>query len=302
MSLNLYQRHRGFEPIMNNTYYDDHGNTIYTVHTPFSLSPHRTTTISKAIHDTASGGGSREASPSALARRITVADEPMGRSLIDTNSFLHTSDDEHAASLPGARIGGVAATTTVSPPPSMPRRRTIDHNFVYVAQIDWKVFRSSKIRFGTGQYSGLEIPVKDLFRKEGWGFWGRHRVFIGEDGQEYRWNFGRTHPQILVATFHQERLFSKNNTARLEIFPPGQHMIDEIFVTSTYIERLRRAKERIWMSATMDYIQMLSDDSMGIVQVEGTVDHRSTACGRFLVLFKEEKLRFRSDSNTYNHG
>ncbi|KAJ4471072.1 hypothetical protein C8J55DRAFT_435707 [Lentinula edodes] len=134
----------------------------------------------------------------------------------------------------------------------MPRRRTIDHNFIYVAQIDWKVFRSSKIRFGTGQRSGLEIPVKDLFRKEGWGFWGRHRVFTGEDGQEYRWNFGRTHPQLLlnnaskmlVATFHQERLFSKNNTARLEIFPPGQYMIDEIFVTFTYIERLHRAKER----------------------------------------------------------
>ncbi|KAJ3812074.1 hypothetical protein EV368DRAFT_44521, partial [Lentinula lateritia] len=144
-----------------------------------------------------------------------------------------------------------AATTTVSPPPPMPRRRTIVHNFIYVAQIDWKVFRSSKIRFGTGQYSGLEIPAKDLFRKEGWGFWGRHRVFIGEDGQEYRWNFGRDSSPgtyirlaILVATFHQERLFSKNNTARLEIFPPGQHMIDEILVTFTYIERLRRAKER----------------------------------------------------------
>ncbi|GAW03025.1 hypothetical protein LENED_004713 [Lentinula edodes] len=101
MSLNLYQRHRGFGPIMNNTYYDDHGDTIYTVHTPFSLSLHRTTTISKAIHDTAGGGGSREASTFALARRITVADEPMGGSLIDTNSFLHTSDDEHAVSLPG---------------------------------------------------------------------------------------------------------------------------------------------------------------------------------------------------------
>ncbi|KAH7880115.1 uncharacterized protein C8R40DRAFT_1166311 [Lentinula edodes] len=242
MSLNLYQRHRGFGPIMNNTYYDDHGDTIYTVHTPFSLSLHRTTTISKAIHDTAGGGGSREASTFALARRITVADEPMGGSLIDTNSFLHTSDDEHAVSLPGATIGDIVggsnsvATTPVSPPPTMPRPRTIDHNFIYVAQIDWKVFRR----------------LQDPFRKEGWGFWGPHRVFTGEDGQEYRWNFGRTHPQLvlndvskmLVATFHQERLFSKNNTARLEIFSPGQHMIDEIFVTFTYIERLRRAKER----------------------------------------------------------
>ncbi|KAJ3913445.1 hypothetical protein F5877DRAFT_17453, partial [Lentinula edodes] len=98
-----------------------------------------------------------------------------------------------------------------------------------------------------------------LFRKEGWGFWGRRRVFTGEDGQEYRWNLWEDSSpdsnlvlqlvlndasKMLVATFHQERLFSKNNTARLEIFPPGQHMIDEIFVTFTYIERLRRAKER----------------------------------------------------------
>ncbi|KAJ3869905.1 hypothetical protein EV359DRAFT_59510 [Lentinula novae-zelandiae] len=188
VSLNLYQRHRGFEPIMNNTYYDDHGNTIYTVHTPFSLSPHRTTTISKAIHDTASGGGSREASTFASARRITIADEPMGRPLIDTNSFLFLL-------LLQCRAEELSTTT------------------------------SSTSLKSTGRYS--EVPRSGS-------------------------NFGRTHPQLvlndaskmLVATFHQERLFSKNNTAHLEIFPPGQHMIDEIFVTFTYIERLRRAKER----------------------------------------------------------
>ncbi|KAJ3991801.1 hypothetical protein F5050DRAFT_1580780 [Lentinula boryana] len=263
MSLNLYQRHRNFEPIMNNTYEDDNGIAVYTVHTPFALSPHRTTTISRAFHDLPS---SRASSTPVLARRITVAVDEHRVSLSDSYRENRTSDDDHAAeSLPSIVISDdqrlrdndhrnspTASPNNVPSIPPMPRRRTVDHNFIYVAQIDWRIFRSSKIRFGTGLRSGREILVKDLFKKEGWGFWGRNRVFIGDDGEEYRWNFGRTHPQLisnntsktLIATFHQERLFLKPNRAYLEILPPGQHMVDEIFVTFMYVERLRKAKER----------------------------------------------------------
>ncbi|KAJ3837537.1 hypothetical protein EV361DRAFT_802554 [Lentinula raphanica] len=252
MSLNLYQRQRTFEPMMNNTYEDEHGNTAYTVHTPFAFSPHRTTTISRAIHDIQGSGPS---STPVLARRITITGNEQRLSFTDSHTEGQTLDDDpesldvhprnsHIATAPSYHSSSIPATMT--------RRRTADHNFIYVAQIDWKIFRSTRIRFGTGSRSGREILVKDLFNKEGWGFWGRHRVFTGDDGKAYRWNFGRTHPQLvlndhpdtLIATFHQERLFAKQNKAYLEIFPLGQHMVDEIFVTFIYVERLRKAKER----------------------------------------------------------
>ncbi|THU79387.1 hypothetical protein K435DRAFT_528486 [Dendrothele bispora CBS 962.96] len=39
----------------------------------------------------------------------------------------------------------------------------------HIAQIDWKVFKSSRLRFGDGK----EVLAKDFFRKETWGWYGR---------------------------------------------------------------------------------------------------------------------------------
>ncbi|KAE9393801.1 hypothetical protein BT96DRAFT_878908 [Gymnopus androsaceus JB14] len=121
-------------------------------------------------------------------------------------------------------------------------------NFVYIAQIDWRVF-DAKIRFGTGHYSGREMLAKELLRMEQLG---RHYAFTGQDGKEYRWHLPLTCTKLTsndtletpIATFHRGKLFSLKSRAYLEIFPEGLHMMDEILVTFIYIEQQRKeAKE-----------------------------------------------------------
>jgi len=227
MSLNLYQRHSNFENLINNTYCDDKGNTTYTIHTPSALS-NRTTTISKALHDSLSEPVSNEA----------------GTSLDDSSPPL---DGDNATSL----SSGTQHSST--PRPALPPNGTgTRSNFVYVAQIEWRITKDTKLRFGMGQYSGREMLVGKFFRKEGFGFWGRHRVFTGDDGKEYKWCLRRVRPELvlndgsntIVATFHPQRFFWGKDRARLEIFPQGQHMVDEIVVTFTYVERIRKVRQR----------------------------------------------------------
>ncbi|KAF5345048.1 hypothetical protein D9758_010441 [Tetrapyrgos nigripes] len=123
--------------------------------------------------------------------------------------------------------------------------------FKYIAQIDWRRVRSTKFRFGDGK----EVLSKDFFRRESWGWYGRHRVFKAlSDGAEYKWILGAWVPSLRtndasktpIAQFHRRRLglFSKKAPAYLEIYPQGEHMVDEIFTTFIYIEKIRKEKER----------------------------------------------------------
>ncbi|KIK64375.1 hypothetical protein GYMLUDRAFT_240926 [Collybiopsis luxurians FD-317 M1] len=63
MSLHLYQKQLWGEPILNNTWYDEKGITVYTCHTPLSVVPNRTTTISKSIRS----GDANDQSPEAAS-------------------------------------------------------------------------------------------------------------------------------------------------------------------------------------------------------------------------------------------
>ncbi|KAE9405830.1 hypothetical protein BT96DRAFT_988075 [Gymnopus androsaceus JB14] len=256
MSLKLYQRHpRSLEPILENTYLDVGGQTIYRVHTPFAPTPNRTTTISKTLYGSPIGIDHPPLSPSTI-RRVLPKDDNAAN--LASGSQRESVDDsgleiEPNASGEASNTAGHEATNPLATRKSRPTLDREGTNFTYLAQIDWRVFKSSKIRFGEGQYSyaGREVHVKDLFKKQGWGWWGRHRVFTGEDGNEYRWRLGRTRPELTlndalktpIATFHNQRLFSRQGCAYLEIFPQGQHMVDEIFVTFIYIERIRRVKQ-----------------------------------------------------------
>ncbi|KAJ4471085.1 hypothetical protein C8J55DRAFT_178152 [Lentinula edodes] len=208
-SLNLHQRRpHDIEAILENTYFDDNGNTIYTVHTPLKLFDSTSiTTISKVVHGHSDSDKARSLPPD--------------------------GDDKHPT--PSHEADGYRST------------------FEYIAQIEWKILESSKIRFGWGQHSGREVLVKDFLRKKGWGSGGRHRVFTAEDGKEYQWRLSSGHSELVsydalktrIATFHPLVMFnSKKNRARLEIFPPGLHMVDEIFVTFIYIEGLLEGKEK----------------------------------------------------------
>jgi hypothetical protein len=49
-----------------------------------------------------------------------------------------------------------------------------------------------------------------------------------------------------IAKFHRIKLGIFNKTkerAYLDVFPEGEHMVDEIFTTFIYIEKLRRQRE-----------------------------------------------------------
>jgi hypothetical protein len=48
-----------------------------------------------------------------------------------------------------------------------------------------------------------------------------------------------------VATFHRKHrgIFSDKRPASLEVFPPGEHMVDLILITFIYMEKLRKDSE-----------------------------------------------------------
>lgn len=172
MSLKLYQRHRNLEPTLENTYYDDTGRTIYMVHTPFAPTPNRTTTISKALFDSLPvepSSSTQEAPPTPTP---DLADEDVVTAGYESQ---HTSVDDFGPQ-PNPDEAGDHHSNIISSP-ELPRRDST--NFIYIAQIDWRFFKSSKIRFATGQYDGKEVQVKDLFRKQdlfktqAWGWMGR---------------------------------------------------------------------------------------------------------------------------------
>lgn len=55
--------------------------------------------------------------------------------------------------------------STSDPPVPHHSAGALSH-FIYVAQVEWKLFKSTKIRFGTGHHSGTEVLVKDFLKKE----------------------------------------------------------------------------------------------------------------------------------------
>ncbi|KAJ7700722.1 hypothetical protein B0H17DRAFT_1247280 [Mycena rosella] len=150
---------------------------------------------------------------------------------------------------------------------NIPRRRSLSpdgheveveegERFASLAHIDWHLLESSVIRF-----RGRELATRDFFRKVGWGWYGRHRVFTARDGREYKWILGalpeqlelNDDAQILVTRYLPKKLglLSKARKASLEVFPQFEHMLDEIMITFVYIERLRKTKERAARSPTL---------------------------------------------------
>ncbi|KIK64376.1 hypothetical protein GYMLUDRAFT_412702 [Collybiopsis luxurians FD-317 M1] len=117
-------------------------------------------------------------------------------------------------------------------------------NFIYLVQIDWKTIQSPKMRFGSGRFSGREIEAKEYIKKESLGLYGRPCTFTGEDGRDYKWCITNLQIKLIlndgsetpIALYHVQTLLKK---PYFEIFPAGQHMVDEIFITFIYTERLQ---------------------------------------------------------------
>ncbi|KAK7442480.1 hypothetical protein VKT23_016077 [Stygiomarasmius scandens] len=270
--MKLYQNEVHYNSILNNTYTDDSGRVIYKVRTSSFVGG--TTTISKVLHPTnPEPAGSSSAFRSAIT--VEYPQQLDKGSLSDEEYEMATIAVESETTTSGLRFRGrrnsggsesrvsigddetLVDTSSGTGPrsPGTPNQQEGSSDmrnlpFEYIAQIDWKFFKSSKFRFGDGK----EVLAKDFFRKESWGCYGRHRVFTASDGVEYKWILGAWVPSLRtndadktpVAYFHRRKLgiFSKSEPAYLEIYPAGEHMVNEIVTTFVYIEKIRKEKER----------------------------------------------------------
>ncbi|PBK89659.1 hypothetical protein ARMGADRAFT_970088 [Armillaria gallica] len=146
--------------------------------------------------------------------------------------------------------------TTVSRIKARSEEVDFKDRFAPLGYIDWKVFASSVLR-----YNGTEVKATEYLKKQGWGWYGRHRVFKGPDGKEYKWILGASVSKLvlndgsetLIAKFHIRKYgvfnAAKARPAYLEILPEGEHMVDVIFFTFVYIEKIRKEKERAAQSS-----------------------------------------------------
>lgn len=71
------------------------------------------------------------------------------------------------------KLSDRTSTITRSIPDDIPRREGLDDvtfqdRFAHLAQIDWRTIDSTKIRF-----AGESLDTGNLFRKDGWGWYGR---------------------------------------------------------------------------------------------------------------------------------
>ncbi|KAK1229414.1 hypothetical protein PQX77_007534 [Marasmius sp. AFHP31] len=272
--MKFYQEKWAMSTMTNNTWYDEDRRPIYKVNTPFKFS-NRTSTIVKFLTDSDETPGpgmngegqenpledvlahhSYEQTPPDHTRRNSSGAQSAAGS-IDPDKFHDGKLAEDA--------DGVEEPLALSPG-SFSRER--GSKFIYLAEIDWRRFTSSKFRFG----DGLEVMARNFYRKEGWGPYGRHRVFTAKDGKEYKWLQHSFHSEVRptlalklnsllivlidkLITNDQNKttlaksaqksfgLIGKAHPGYLEIFPSGEHMVDEIFVTFIYVEKLRKEKE-----------------------------------------------------------
>ncbi|TFK34267.1 hypothetical protein BDQ12DRAFT_763694 [Crucibulum laeve] len=122
--------------------------------------------------------------------------------------------------------------------------------FGQLGQIEFHNIQSSRIR-----YQGQDVEASVFFRKSGFGWYGRHRIFTAPDGKEYKWKLGMKAPELVmndgsktpIARCHRKKfgILSKAACpASLEIFPAGKHIADVIVVTFVYIEKLRKDREQ----------------------------------------------------------
>ncbi|KAJ6567250.1 hypothetical protein DFH09DRAFT_919057 [Mycena vulgaris] len=107
--------------------------------------------------------------------------------------------------------------------------------FGMLAQVSWRMGGPSVIRFG-----GQEIDPATFFRRENMSWYGKPKehIFTAQDGKEYRWYLRPYTTRLkvndasatLVAEYRANSLglLSKARPASFEVFPPFEHMVDEI--------------------------------------------------------------------------
>ncbi|KAL0060672.1 hypothetical protein AAF712_012549 [Marasmius tenuissimus] len=185
--MKFYQEKWAMSTMTNNTWYDEDRRPVYKVNTPFKFS-NRTSTIVKFLTDsdeTADPGANEQPGEFVRGCAQSAAGSINPDKFNDGKELAEDADkvEEPLALSPG----------------SFSRER--GSKFIYLAEIDWRRFTSSKFRFG----DGLEVMARDFYRKEGWGPYGRHRVFTAKDGKEYKWLQHSFHSEVRLTLAVQAR-------------------------------------------------------------------------------------------------
>ncbi|KAH0584630.1 hypothetical protein H2248_010163 [Termitomyces sp. 'cryptogamus'] len=112
----------------------------------------------------------------------------------EDGQIIYKIETPHSA---GTRTSNITCIV----PNDIPRRNedtsiSMQNRFAYFGQVEHNLIASSTLRFG-----GNEFETKRYFRKEGWGLYGRHRVFAGIDGREYKWLFRSNSPKVRCSSF-----------------------------------------------------------------------------------------------------
>ncbi|KAJ3565825.1 hypothetical protein NP233_g7396 [Leucocoprinus birnbaumii] len=117
----------------------------------------------------------------------------------------------------------------------------LEGHFAFFAQIEFHAFADSRFR-----YNSLDVPVSTYFRKEGWSWLGRVRVFRASDGLEYRWErriggsfkLFNNESNIQVGKYDDSRPdlgpLLKGRQGSLEVDPSCEPILDEIILTFVY--------------------------------------------------------------------
>ncbi|KAJ7660219.1 hypothetical protein DFH06DRAFT_988910 [Mycena polygramma] len=121
-----------------------------------------------------------------------------------------------------------------------------DERFGHLAQISWRVVGPNVIHFG-----GQELDATAFFQHRGFGLFGWELGFTARDGKKYRWckHINRTTLEVdddaaaPVVEYQglSRGILGKAKEPSLEIFPPFEHMADEIVVTFIYVEKTRKS-------------------------------------------------------------
>ncbi|XP_006458728.1 hypothetical protein AGABI2DRAFT_176960 [Agaricus bisporus var. bisporus H97] len=126
----------------------------------------------------------------------------------------------------------------------------MEGHFAFYAQVEFHSFSSTRFR-----YNSLDVSVSEYFRKEGWSWFGRGRVFKASDGGEYRWDLRAGHLEMIkndgskkrVVRFREHRPslgpLMKGRPASLEVDDSCIPILDEIVMTFIYCEKLRKDRE-----------------------------------------------------------
>ncbi|KAF7369239.1 hypothetical protein MVEN_00251600 [Mycena venus] len=126
------------------------------------------------------------------------------------------------------------------------RTQPDNERFGFLAQIHWRVVGPTIIQFGD-----RELDSRTFFRNTGFGLFGWEPKFTALNGREYRWRkkINRTTlevngaPTRLVAEYKGKSMgiIGEARKPSLEIFPPFEHMADEIIVAFIYVEKTRKS-------------------------------------------------------------